>query len=171
MLKKVLSLYTKFFAIWVVAFGVLAYLWPGVFVKLEECITIAFAVAIEKILPIFPAISVTFVIFNCSLVIARNKDYLSEVTGIILGAGLILNVYGMMAGYGVGSAFRMQTRRSRALAIEIGMKNAGLGTVLALEHFGEKTALPAAVFVFVCIITASAMAAMWQRSEPQENPG
>ncbi|UCE98720.1 MAG: bile acid:sodium symporter family protein, partial [Planctomycetota bacterium] len=62
---------------------------------------------LEKLLPIFPAISVTFIIFICSLVIALNRDYLPKVTGLILAAVIILNVYGMLAGYGVASAFRM----------------------------------------------------------------
>lgn len=123
---------------------------------------------IEKVLPIFPAISVTFIIFICSLVIALNKYYLANVTGTILAAGVVLNVYGMLAGYGVGSAFRMDIRRKRTLAIEIGMQNAGLGTVLALKHISEKAAIPAAVFVFICIITASVMAAIWQRKVPNQ---
>ncbi|MHC4430930.1 MAG: bile acid:sodium symporter family protein, partial [Planctomycetota bacterium] len=97
---------------------------------------------IEKILPVFPAMSVTFIIFICSLVIALNKERLAEVTGIVLAAGIILNVYGMLAGYGVGSAFRMDLGRRRTLAIEIGMQNAGLGTVLALNHFGEEGTEP-----------------------------
>jgi BASS family bile acid:Na+ symporter len=117
----------------------------------------------EKISAIFPAISVTFIIFICSLVIALNKNYLAQVTAAILAAGLLLNIFGMLAGYGVGSAFRMEVRRRRTLSIEIGMQNAGLGTVLALKHFGEKAAIPAAVFVFICIITASIMAEVWQK--------
>src|SRR4030042_2066439 len=68
---------------------------------------------IEKILPIFPAISVTFIIFICSLVIALNKSYLAQVTGIVLVAGISLNVFGMLAGYGVASAFRMGVARRR----------------------------------------------------------
>jgi len=122
---------------------------------------------IEKILPVFPAISVTFIIFICSLVIALNRNYLAQVTALVLAVGVILNVYGMIAGYGVGSLFRMNTQRRRTLSIEIGMQNAGLGTVLALKHFGEKAAMPAAIFVFVCIITASLMAALWQRSNAE----
>jgi len=121
---------------------------------------------LEKVLPIFPAISVTFIIFICSLVIAMNKSYLLMITGPVLATGLILNIYGMTAGYGIGSAFRMETPRRRTLAIEIGMQNAGLGTVLALEHFGAKTAMPAAAFVFICIITASAASALWQGKNP-----
>ena len=125
---------------------------------------------LEKVLPIFPAISVTFIIFICSLVIALNRDYLADVTGIILAVGIILNIYGMLAGYSVGSIFRMNIRRRRTLAIEIGMQNAGLGTTLALDHFGEKAAMPAAIFVFICIITASVMAELWQKrpAEPGE---
>ena len=54
MLKKVLDFYTKYFAVWVivplfVGFGVRHY----------------FKEKIEKVLPIFPAISVTFIIFIC----------------------------------------------------------------------------------------------------------
>ena len=119
---------------------------------------------LQKILPIFPAISVTFIIFICSLVIALNRDYLPKVTGLILAAVVILNLYGMLAGYGVGTAFRMDIKKRRTLSIEIGMQNAGLGTALALEHFGERAAMPAAIFVFICILTASVAAEIWQRN-------
>ena len=120
---------------------------------------------IEKILVIFPAISVTFIIFICALVIAQNKGYLAEVTGIILITGVVLNIYGMSTGYGVGKFFKMEVKQRRTLAIEIGMQNAGLGVVLALEHFGRQAAIPAAAFVFICIITASLLSAYWQRSD------
>ena len=119
---------------------------------------------VEKILPLFPAISVTFIIFICSVVIALNQERLPEVTLLILGLGIILNIYGMAAGYGVGCLFRMQTNRRRTLSLEIGMQNAGLGSTLALAHLGKEAALPAVIFVFICIITASILAAIWQRS-------
>jgi len=118
---------------------------------------------VEKILPVFPAVSATFIIFICSLVIALNKEYLAKMTGLVLAAGVVLNIFGMVAGYAVAWIFRMDVRQRRTLSIEGGMQNAGLGTVLALEHFGERAAMPAAIFVFICIITASMMAAVWQR--------
>jgi len=127
---------------------------------------------IERILDVFPAISVTFIIFICSVVIALNKERLLMLTGPVLAAAVVLNMYGMLGGYGVGSAFRMEVRRRRTLAIEIGMQNAGLGTMLALKHFpgNPEVALPAAIFVFICIITASVMAGLWQRKvEPAAN--
>lgn len=125
---------------------------------------------IERILPVFPAISATFIIFICSLVIAVNKDRLGSLTGIVLTAAVILNLYGMSAGYAVGALFRMETRRRRTLSIEIGMQNAGLGMVLASTYFGDQAALPAAVFVFICIISASVMASIWQRADSKPSP-
>ncbi len=119
---------------------------------------------IDKFQPVFPALSVTFIIFICSVVIALNRDYLPKATILILAAVLILNVYGLLAGYGVGVLFRMNKSRKRTLAIEIGMQNAGLGTALALKHLGEKAAIPAAIFVFVCIITASVLAEIWRKT-------
>jgi len=118
----------------------------------------------EKIQPVFPALSVTFIVFICSLVIALNRDRLGEVTGLVLAAVLVLNVYGLAAGYGVGTLFRMNRARRRTLTIEIGMQNAGLGATLALAHLGARAAIPAAIFVFVCILTASALACLWQRT-------
>ena len=35
----------------------------------------------------------------------------------------------------------------------------------ALEHFGKEAAIPTAIFVFVCIITASVAAELWQRKD------
>jgi BASS family bile acid:Na+ symporter len=118
---------------------------------------------LEKVLPVFPAISATFIIFICSLVIALNRERLRELTGVVVAAVLVLNLGGMLAGYGIATLFRMSVLRRRTLSIEIGMQNAGLGTVLALAHFGPRATIPTAVFVFACIITASVMASVWQR--------
>lgn len=120
---------------------------------------------LRKVLPIFPAISATFIVFVCSLVIALHRERLQELTGIILASTLVLNLAGMAAGYGVGALFRMDLSRRRTLSIEIGMQNAGLGAVLALRHFGpeSRAAIPTAAFVFVCILTASVAASVWQR--------
>lgn len=121
---------------------------------------------IDRITPVFPAISATFIILICALVVAANRARLGQVTVSVLAVVAILNLYGMLTGYGVGKLFRMQVRRRRTLSIEIGMQNAGLGTVLALTHFGEQSAIPTAVFVFVCLITASVMAGIWSRDPP-----
>ncbi len=126
-----------------------------------------FGEKMNRIQPVFPAISVTFIVFICSLVIALNREFLREMTGLVLAAVLILNVYGLAGGYGVASLFRMNRARRRTLTIEIGMQNAGLGAKLALDHLGPQAAIPAAIFVFVCIFTASGLTSLWQRTPPK----
>jgi BASS family bile acid:Na+ symporter len=37
MFRKILSFYTRYFAAWVVLFGIVAYFWPGPFIALECC--------------------------------------------------------------------------------------------------------------------------------------
>lgn len=125
---------------------------------------------IEQVLAVFPALSATFIAVICAVVIAANRDYLPQVTGLILVACIVLNLYGMTSGYGVGRLFRLEIPRRRTLAIEIGMQNAGLGVVLALEHISERAAIPAAIFVFVCIITASALPLVWGNGETNTVP-
>jgi len=137
---------------------VIAPLLLGLFLKYR------FTRAIERIEPVFPAISVTFIIFICSLVIALNREFLAMLTATVFAGVILLNLWGMSSGYGLAKLFRMNLARRRTLAIEIGMQNAGLGTVLALKHFNERVAIPAACFVFICIFTAAVMAEVWRRN-------
>ncbi|MDD5081594.1 MAG: bile acid:sodium symporter family protein [Candidatus Omnitrophica bacterium] len=138
---------------------VIAPLILGLFLKYK------FAKSIERIEPVFPAISTTFIIFICSLVIALNKNFLVMLTGMVLAGVFLLNIWGMSSGFFFGKLFKMNKARCRTLSIEIGMQNAGLGSVLALKHFSERVAIPAACFVFVCIFTAAIMAEVWAREE------
>jgi BASS family bile acid:Na+ symporter len=118
---------------------------------------------VASIQNIFPTISVTFIVFICSLVIALNKTYILKMNLSIFFVVVALNFAGLFFGYLVGLMCNFDELKKRALTIEIGMQNAGLGSVLALKHFSEKTALPAVVFVFVCIFTASILTQVWGR--------
>jgi BASS family bile acid:Na+ symporter len=123
-----------------------------------------FARKVERIAAVFPAISVTFIVLICSRTIAANKATLLGMTGMLLAVGVLMNVIGLAGGYLIAWVFRMDVPQRRSLAIEGGMQNAGLGAVLAAEHFTDKAAMPAAAFVFICIVTASLLAAWWQRT-------
>ena len=115
---------------------------------------------------VFPAVSTTFIALICAVVIALNRAYIVHMDGSILAGVLILNIGGLLLGYATGVAFRFDLLKKRALSIEIGMQNAGLGSVLALQHFGERAALPSVLFVFVCIFTASILVQVWSRGQP-----
>ncbi len=122
---------------------------------------------IDPIVEVFPAVSATFIIIVCSMIIALNRGYLPKLTVGVFVAAVLLNILGLAGGYMAGWATHMNRARCRTLAIQVGMQNAGLGSVLALRHFGERAALPSAIFVFICIIIPSFLASRWQRTPPE----
>ena len=119
---------------------------------------------IEPIKNIFPAISTLFIVFICALVIAKNKEYLPQLDTWLFAAAIILNLLGLIGGYLVGMFCKFDLLKKRALSIEIGMQNAGLGSVLAINYFNERVALPAIIFVFICIFSAAILVPFWSRS-------
>jgi BASS family bile acid:Na+ symporter len=118
---------------------------------------------IDPIVKIFPALSTLFIAFICSLVIALNKSYILKMNTWIFLAVITLNLVGLLMGYAVGHLARFDLLKKRALSIEIGMQNAGLGSVLAVKHFNERVALPAVIFVFVCIFSAAILVQIWSK--------
>jgi BASS family bile acid:Na+ symporter len=124
---------------------------------------------IEPVKKIFPAISTLFIVFICALVIAKNREFLPKLDAGIFAAAIILNLLGLIGGYLVGMLCRFDLLKKRALSIEIGMQNAGLGSVLALNYFNEKVALPAIIFVFICIFSAAILVPFWSRSAAQSD--
>lgn len=112
---------------------------------------------------IFPSLSTAFIAFICGLVVALNQKALIE-TGLMLFVAVLLhNFFGLLLGYGAGKLYRFDEKSCRTLAFQVGMQNAGLGTVLALKHFSPETALPSALFATWCVVTASVLAEYWSR--------
>jgi BASS family bile acid:Na+ symporter len=113
---------------------------------------------IKNIINIFPAFSTIFIAFICGLVVALNKDFIKQMSFLILLAAILLNIWGLVLGYLAGYIYKLDEPRRRTLSIEVGMQNAGLGAVLSLKHFSNQTAIPSAIFATLCVITASILA-------------
>jgi len=122
---------------------------------------------VSKFEVIFPSFSTVFIAFICGLVVALNQKALLETGLILFFAVFSLNLFGLLLGYGAGKLYRFDEKRCRTLVFQVGMQNAGLGTVLALKHFSPETALPSALFATWCVITASILAEFWSRSQPK----
>lgn len=117
---------------------------------------------IVRIGDIPPAISVTAIIIICAYVVAANNDNIGKATAIIFMAIIAHNLVGMLLGFLAGGIARFNFRRKKTLSIEIGMQNAGLGVILALQHFSKEVAIPAALFTIWCIISASLLVGFWK---------
>lgn len=116
----------------------------------------------------FPALSTLCIAFICGLVVALNADKLASITILIFVAVALHNALGLLLGYLAAVLFRFDARRRRTVAFEVGMQNAGLGAVLALNQFSAQAALPNALFASWCIITASILALIWSRIPPEK---
>lgn len=98
-------------------------------------------------------------------VVGLNRERLGETTLQLLGALLAVNLLGYAAGFYGGRLMGLPAGMRRALTLEVGMQNAGLGTVLVLGMFQEhpEAAIPTAAYTFGCMLTGTVLAQIWSR--------
>ena len=70
------------------------------------------------------------ILWIIAVVVAANRDGVSQLESRLILALLAVNLAGYAAGYGGGRLMRLPETMRRALTLEIGMQNAGLGTTL-----------------------------------------
>jgi len=89
------------------------------------------------------------------VVVAANRDRLAGL-GARLGLGILaLNLVAYALAFGYATLLRWPPAQRRTLVVEVGMQNAGLGSVLALAHLGEAGAVPSAFYTGLCVATAA----------------
>lgn len=76
---------------------------------------------------------------------------------------LAINLVGYAAGFTGAKALRLPDGMRRALTLEIGLQNAGLGSVLATSLFRDDpaAALPPVLYMFGCMLTGTLLAQVW----------
>lgn len=110
---------------------------------------------LETARAVAPAVAAVAIIIICSYAVAANQARIAGMGPVIMAAVVAINLAGYLAGWGLARLYGFDLRHRLALAIEIGMQNAGLGVALALKHFAPETALPGALFAVWCILTAA----------------
>ena len=95
---------------------------------------------------------------NTNLLIVFNHSNLLFTDGAGPHHGL-----GLASGYGIARLLRLDKKRARTLAIEVGMQNSGLGVALAVKHFSAMAALPGALFSIWHNLSGSLLATIWRR--------
>ena len=108
------------------------------------------------------------------MVVGLNRERLSHASLAVISALLVLNLLGYAAGFSAGPLLRLTHPMRRALTLEVGMQNAGLGTALTLQLFPghEAAAIPPALYTFGCMVTGTLLAHYWssRRPDPAEQP-
>lgn len=112
-----------------------------------------------------PLLSSVAIIFIVGVIVAANAE---SISGVGLRTGLVViihNVLGLAVGFGLARLAGMNMKKAKAVSIEVGMQNSGLGVALAGAYFGALAALPAAIFSVWHNISGSALAWWWSRQE------
>ena len=91
--------------------------------------------AFAALLRLMPGVAVLGLMCIVGGVAAKDGDAFLKAGAIIFLAIFLHNTGGYLLGYGAALLFRMPRPRRRTLSIEVGVQNAGLGTVLAHRHF------------------------------------
>lgn len=112
---------------------------------------------------IMPLVSVISIVLIVAAVVAVSKTNIVQ-SGLLIFAVVILhNGLGYLLGYLVARLFNLNYADKKAVSIEVGMQNSGLGAALAALHFSASpvTAVPSAIFSFWHNISGPLLATYW----------
>jgi BASS family bile acid:Na+ symporter len=120
---------------------------------------------VEAALPLLPVISSITIIFIVGVIVAANAESIGRIGFRSALAVMVHNIVGLALGFYIARLFGMEIPKARAVSIEVGMQNSGLGVTLAAAHFGAIAALPSAIFSVWHNVSVSLLAWWWRRSD------
>ena len=123
----------------------------------------AAGILLRKFLPKFPAwwdrmaalAASMAIVLIIMVVVAANRERLAETGPFLMAALATLNLSAYGVAYLAGGLLGWPPAQRRTLVIEVGMQNAGLGSVLAMAHLGQAAAIPSAFYTALCVLTAA----------------
>ncbi|MCA9123064.1 MAG: bile acid:sodium symporter family protein [Planctomycetaceae bacterium] len=103
------------------------------------------------------------ILWIIAIVVAISKPQLEQLQFDLFGALLAVNFLGYLAGYVGGLGMKLPEPMRRALTLEVGMQNAGLGAALAVKLFPSEAgvAIAPAIYTFGCMLTGTILARVW----------
>jgi bile acid:Na+ symporter, BASS family len=122
---------------------------------------------LNRVMPITSMIGIVIILV---VIIAKGRDALLRVGGLIILATFIHNTFGYLLGYWSGRLLKFNERDSRTIALEVGMQNAGLASALASKiSTNASVALAPAIFGPLMNITGSLLSSWWHNHDPKDD--
>lgn len=113
---------------------------------------------IAEVSQCMPLVSVIAIVLILAAVVAASKERIIE-SGLLIFAIVVLhNSLGYLIGFIVAKLCKLDNYDSKAVSIEVGMQNSGLGAALAAAHFNPIAAVPSALFSFWHNVSGSILA-------------
>lgn len=125
---------------------------------------------VESYIQVMPLVSVIAIVAIVAAIIGGSKAAILQSGLLILAVVILHNGLGYLLGFTAARFFKLPYADSKAIAIEVGMQNSGLGVALAAVHFAASpiTAVPSAIFSLWHNISGPALATYWASKHKQE---
>ncbi|AJB46644.1 sodium transporter [Acinetobacter nosocomialis] len=125
---------------------------------------------VESYIQVMPLVSVIAIVAIVSAIIGGSKAAIFQSGLLILAVVVLHNGLGYLLGFTAARFFKLPYADSKAIAVEVGMQNSGLGVALAAVHFAASpiTAVPSAIFSLWHNISGPALATYWASKHKQE---
>ena len=118
---------------------------------------------VEHSVKAMPLVSVIAIVAIVAAVVSGSQQKIAETGLLILLVVILHNSLGYLLGYGVARLLKLDYADRKAIAIEVGMQNSGLGAALAAAHFSPLAAVPSAIFSVWHNISGSLLATYWSK--------
>lgn len=123
---------------------------------------------VRAAIPVLPLVSVVGIVLIVSAVVGASKGAIAQ-SGLLIFAVVVLhNGLGYLFGFFAAKAFGLSLPKRKALAIEVGMQNSGLGAALANAYFSPIAAVPSAIFSVWHNISGALIANYFSRQTEQK---
>lgn len=125
----------------------------------------------EKAKDILPLVSVTAICIIVAIVVSNNSKKILSTGAVIFAVVILHNLLGYLFGYLIGLIFKFDSKRKKAVSVEIGMQNSGLATSLAGSAFPDMSmaAVPGAIFSVWHNISGAILAAVFRKADSSKN--
>lgn len=120
---------------------------------------------------VLPLVSIVAIVAIVTAVVSVSQAQIAK-TGLIIFAVVVLhNCLGYLLGYLFGKLFKMDLSKKKAVAIEVGMQNSGLGAAIASAHFSPLSAVPSAIFSVWHNISGAILSSIFSRMKDTKASG
>jgi bile acid:Na+ symporter, BASS family len=112
-----------------------------------------------------PLVSVIAIVLIVSGVVAGSAEKIAQTGLLIFGVVILHNLLGFSIGFFFARLCGMDLAKQKAVSMEVGMQNSGLGVAIATAHFSPLAAVPSAIFSVWHNLSGSVLANIYSRME------
>jgi BASS family bile acid:Na+ symporter len=123
---------------------------------------------VKAAIPVLPLVSVIAIVAIVAAVVGQNQQAIAKSGLAIFFIVVIHNGLGLLLGYWFAKLFRLSVPKQKAISIEVGMQNSGLGAALATAHFSPLAAVPSAIFSVWHNISGPIVATYFRKKSEKE---